>query len=145
MWYVFHKGLVFRNSANANVVVGGVVELNANNAQAYVQSDDPAYSQQIVVTSGGSGYTASAAGTATYTGAGCTVNPVLSIETNSSGVVYLPLTVVTPGVCSSFPTASASWTVNGLGAGTGVALTLIDSPVNAYSGMPIAELTLMSA
>lgn len=134
IWYVFNKGFVFRNFSNGNVLVGGVVELNANGAQAYVQSDDPQFSQQPHIVSGGSGFTPNGQGTATYTGGGCSVPPVMNVAANSSGVLTLTWGVATPGVCSVYPTASSAWSFSsGLGSGSSASLSLINAPINAYT------------
>lgn len=146
IWYAFHKGLIFRDVANAIVVVGGVVELTSQpdgpaQLSAYVESDDPAFSQTPSVATGGTGFTANAVGFATYTGANCTTNPVVNLATDGSGNL-IAWSMATPGACSSFPTASSAWVYTGVGAGTAT-LTVADvgnaavTGINTYSGVTV--------
>lgn len=68
-------------------------------------------------------YGVSATGTMTWSGAGCTTNPVLFVDTTAGGLINAVRYVLIPGVCSVFPSSTATtWTIgNGLGAGDGTA------------------------
>ena len=74
----------------------------------------------------GSGYGANVSGTLTWSGGGCSVNPVLNVTTNSSGQINAITGIATVGTCSTWPASGAvTWTAGGgLSAGTGVNLAL---------------------
>lgn len=79
----------------------------------------------------GSGFTASATGTATFTGSGCSTPPVIAVTTNSSGQISAatpsPNNGVGTGSCppGGWPTAAQTtlWSYSGVGAGTGASFT----------------------
>jgi hypothetical protein len=75
---------------------------------------------------GGTGFGASATGIVTWSGAGCTVNPVLNVTTNGSGVITAINFVAVAGRCTAFPSATATtWAGSGgLSAGTGASFAL---------------------
>jgi hypothetical protein len=75
------------------------------------------------VTAAGSGYGASATGTLTWAGTGCTTNPVMTAVTNAGGQITAAYLANTP-VCTTFP-STANWTPSaGLSAGTGVIINI---------------------
>lgn len=78
------------------------------------------------VSSAGSGFTAGT-GTATWTGGGCTVNPVLAVTvagTTISGVTPSPNNGVGTGACTTWPTGSGTtWSYTGVGSGSGASFT----------------------
>lgn len=93
------------------------------------------------VMGGGTGYGATATGTLTWSGTGCTTNPVINVTTNAGGAVVTVNSVTTAGSCTTFPSQTATtWTAGGgLSAGSGAALGL--TPVNnAASGFATAPI-----
>lgn len=74
----------------------------------------------------GSGYGASVSGTMTWSGAGCTTNPILNVTTSGGGVIASVSSVATAGTCATVPSSSATtWTAGGaLSAGTGASFNL---------------------
>lgn len=78
----------------------------------------------------GKGYGASITGTMSWVGSGCPVRPVLAVSTTPGGAIGAVTRIVSPGVCMTAPSASATtWLPgNGLGVGNGTAsLTLTTS------------------
>jgi hypothetical protein len=77
-----------------------------------------------VINSPGSGFTASASGTATWTGGGCATPPVIAVTTNSSGAIATatpsPNNGLGTGSCpvNARPTGT-SWSYSGVGSGSG--------------------------
>lgn len=74
----------------------------------------------------GSGFGTSVSGTMTWSGAGCTTNPVLNVTTTSGGAINSVTSIATAGVCATVPSSAAtSWTAGGsLSAGTGASFTM---------------------
>lgn len=93
------------------------------------------------VNAGGTGYGNSVTGTMTYSGAGCSVNPVLNVTTNGSGVITTVNSVTTAGSCSTMPAQGVTtWTAGGgLSAGTNASfnLTAAQNVTKAYVSSPI--------
>jgi hypothetical protein len=92
------------------------------------------------VAGGGAAYVG-ASGTMTYSGAGCTTNPVLNVTT-SAGAINAVTSVATAGVCpSGLPAAGATtWTPGGgLSVGTGASFNLVptDNSAQAFATGPI--------
>jgi hypothetical protein len=87
------------------------------------------------IAAGGTGYGASLTGTLTWSGAGCSPNPVINVTTNSSGAIATMNSVPTPGACSTWPASSATtWTAGGgLSAGSGAQLQLYSSAAFALT------------
>ena len=82
-----------------------------------------------IINSGGSGFTANASGTATWTGGGgCAVQPVIAVTTNTSGVITgatpSPNNGLGTGTCpfNALPTGT-SWSYSGVGSGSGASFT----------------------
>ena len=80
------------------------------------------------VISGGTGWTASGTGTATWSGPGCIVNPVVNIATDVNGLMSVT-GVNTAGSCSPWPSAGTTWTITGVTGG--VAPNIGVGPPNA--------------
>jgi hypothetical protein len=78
------------------------------------------------IRTGGTGFGASATGTVTWSGAGCTVNPVFNVTTNPSGVITSFNSITVPGRCTTMPANTATtWTGGGgLAAGTGASFNM---------------------
>lgn len=78
------------------------------------------------VNAGGSGFGATATGTMTWSGAGCSTNPVLNVTTNAGGNIVTVNSVTTAGSCTTFPSNTATtWTAGGaLSAGTAASFNL---------------------
>lgn len=78
------------------------------------------------IRTGGTGFGASATGTVTWSGAGCSVNPVFNVTTNGSGVITTINFVAVAGRCTTMPSNTATtWTGGGgLAAGTGASFNL---------------------
>jgi len=88
------------------------------------------------------GYGASQTGTLTWSGAGCSVNPVLNATSGGGGGLVSINSVVTPGSCTTFPTSAAvsTWTAGGglTGSGSlGIALTPVNNSAQAFATTPI--------
>lgn len=83
------------------------------------------YAYPNIGASGGGGFTANATGTATYTGSGCATPPVISVSTNSSGVISsADITGTAPlGVGNCYPawpgSGNIAWSYSGVGSGSG--------------------------
>jgi hypothetical protein len=84
-----------------------------------------------VLNTGGTGWTDSGSGTATWIGGGCPINPVLNIVTSASGTISVS-SVQTPGSCLTLPwNVTASWSISGVTGGTAATFTLTGaSPTN---------------
>jgi len=66
------------------------------------------------VNGAGTGYGTSLSGTLTWSGAGCSVNPVLNATSNAAGNINSITSINTAGTCTTFPSASATtWTAGG--------------------------------
>ena len=89
---------------------------------------------------GGSGYVG-ASGTLTWSGGGCSTNPVLNV-TASGGVITGVSSIANGGVCAPWPTISSpNWTPGGgLSAGSGVLIALL--PAFSYSNQSMFGVTL---
>lgn len=87
------------------------------------------------VNAGGTLYTPSSSGTVTWSGAGCTTNPVLNVTTSVGGAINAVTSVATAGSCTTFPSSSATtWTDGtGLGTGSGASFNLVPTN-NAAQG-----------
>lgn len=74
----------------------------------------------------GSGYGTSVSGTMTWSGAGCTTDPVLNVITTAGGAISTVSSIATAGVCATVPSSSATtWTAGGsLSAGSGASFTM---------------------
>lgn len=74
----------------------------------------------------GSGFGTSVSGTMTWSGAGCTTNPVLNVTTTAGGAISTVSSIGTAGVCATVPSSAATtWTAGGsLSAGTGASFTM---------------------
>lgn len=87
------------------------------------------------ISAAGTGYGNTLTGTLTWSGAGCSVNPVLNATSNSGGGIA-SYSVATAGVCAfqSFPGANATtWTRGGgLSAGTGFSVALDPVILNIF-------------
>lgn len=81
----------------------------------------------------GSGFGNAQTGNLTWSGAGCSTNPVLNVTTTSGGAISAVNSVTTTGSCTTFPSSSATtWTASApLSAGSGASFTL--TPTN-YGG-----------
>ena len=102
----------------------------------------PASVASATVAGGGAAYVG-ASGTMTYSGPGCTTNPVLNVTT-SAGAINAVTSVATAGVCpaaNGLPAAgSTSWTPGGgLSVGTGASFNLVptDNSSKAFAHPPI--------
>jgi hypothetical protein len=86
------------------------------------------------VNAGGTGYGVSVSGQMSWSGAGCTFNPVLNVTTNGSGNIASVTSVQNPGLCATIPSSSATtWTPSGgLSAGSAATFTLT-SPCGSAS------------
>lgn len=93
------------------------------------------------VNAGGSGYGSSATGTVTWSGAGCSVNPVLNVTANGSGVITAVNSITVAGTCTTFPSNNAAtWTPGGgLSAGTGAKFYVQNRFYVAVSGQAQAN------
>jgi hypothetical protein len=93
------------------------------------------------VNAGGTGFGTSVTGTMTWSGSGCSTNPVLNVTTNGSGVITTVNSITTAGSCSTFPSSSATtWTAGGsLSAGTGASFNLTpqSQAANVAASSPI--------
>lgn len=96
------------------------------------------------VAGGGSLYVG-ASGTMTYSGTGCTTNPVLNVTT-SAGAINAVTSVATAGVCTTLPVAgSTAWTPGGgLSAGSGASFTLTPTN-NAAQAFPTPPILTTNA
>ena len=102
----------------------------------------PASVASATVAGGGAAYVG-ASGTMTYSGVGCTTNPVLNVTT-SAGAINAVTSVATAGVCpaaNGLPVAGATtWTPGGgLSVGTGASFSLVpvDNSAQAFATPPI--------
>jgi hypothetical protein len=94
----------------------------------------------------GSGFTASATGTMTFSGAGCTTNPVLGVSTSSGGAIASVTKIIVPGVCPTPPSSSStSWTAGGgITGGSGASFTTTGNPSTTISYTTVGGDTLSS-
>ena len=124
---------------SAGLVVNATIRLFP---QLELNPNLPASVASATVAGGGTAYVG-ASGTMTYSGAGCTTNPVLNVTT-SAGAINAVTSVATAGVCpaaNGLPAAgSTSWTPGGgLSVGTGASFTLVptDNSAKAFATPPI--------
>lgn len=100
------------------------------------------------VNAGGTLYTPSSSGSVTWSGTGCTTNPVLNVTTSVGGVINAVTSVATAGVCgaSTFPSSSATTWTDGTGLGTGSGASFNLTPTNnaaqAFATAPILTTTV---
>lgn len=118
--YVDHNGAQFIGSAFA--------PLNANNVTYYDPSTGLVNNYIMTaatIGAGGSGYGSNAIGTLTWSAAGCAQNPILNVQTSSSGTINNIISLKLEGGCSSgILVPGTTWTPGGgLSAGTGASIT----------------------
>lgn len=108
---------------------GTLESTNTSVSNDLITITETVVSNSATVFAAGSGYTASASGTMTWSGAGCAVNPVLNVTSDASGIISAVSSVATPGVCGTWPAiAATTWTASApLGAGTNAAFNYIQT------------------
>lgn len=122
---------IYVDGTTSNYASGGEIAsniVNNNSIGSFVNNSGN------TIASGGTGYGNSLTFNLTVTSVTCTVQPVLSVSSNGSGVVTRINSVVTPGVCpSSLNTLASNASTSG---GTGSGATL-DLSVTSWDGIDL--------
>lgn len=103
----------------------------------------------VAVNVAGSGWNANGGGTFTWSGSGCSINPVLSATLSAGGAVA-GVAILVPGVCTTLPSSTATtWTpgggINSSGSGLEVTITGNLSYAATYTDVGGDTLTSIAA